>query len=50
MRRIRTVKSLTRKFTRNRLKWAGYVERMLGERLMKRAGALTVEGEQEDKD
>ena len=32
-----------RKPVRNRLKWAGHVERMEGEQLMKRADALRVE-------
>ena len=36
--------SLTRKLVRNRLKWAGHVERIEGVRLAKRADALRVEG------
>ena len=36
--------SLMRKLVRSRLKWAGHVERMEGEWLMKRAHALRVEG------
>ena len=35
--------SLTRKLVRSRLKWAGHVERMEGERLTKRPDALRVE-------
>ena len=35
--------SLTRKLVRSRLKWAGYMERMEGELLTKRADALRVE-------
>ena len=36
--------NLTRKLARNRLKWAGHMGRMEGERLGKRADALRVEG------
>ena len=36
--------NLRRKLGRSRLKWAGKVERMEGERLTKRADALRVEG------
>ena len=36
--------SLTRKLVRSRLKWAGPVNRMGGERLTERADALRVEG------
>ena len=36
--------SLMRKLARSRLKWAGYMERMEGVRLTKRADALRVEG------
>ena len=36
--------SLTRKLVRNQLKWAGHVERMEGEWLMKGADALRVDG------
>ena len=36
--------SLTRKLVRSQLKRAGHVERMKGERLMKRADVLRLEG------
>ena len=36
--------SFRRKLVKSQLKWAGHVERMEGERLMKRADALRVEG------
>ena len=36
--------SLMRKLVRSRLKWAGHVESMEGERLTKRADALSVDG------
>ena len=37
-------KSLRRKPVRNRLKWAGHMERMEGEQWTKRADAFRVEG------
>ena len=36
--------SLTKKLVRSRIKWAGNVDRMEGERLTKRVDALRVEG------
>ena len=36
--------SVRRKLVRSRLKWAGHVERTEGERLMKRADVLRLEG------
>ena len=36
--------SIKKKFVRNRLKWAGYVERMGDEQLAKRADVQKVEG------
>ena len=36
--------SLTRKLVRSLLKWVGHVERIAGERLMKRVDVLRVEG------
>ena len=36
--------SLRRKLARSRLKWAGHVERMEGERLMNTADALRMDG------
>ena len=36
--------SFRKKLVKCQLKWAGHVERMEGERLMKRADALRVEG------
>ena len=41
---VRERESLTRKLMRKRLKWAGHLEIMKGERLKKRADSLRVEG------